>query len=68
MVGNSDSTSHGIISCLGPEKFVQIKRILIKFCHRKLGILVIMTHRVDPPWEGGNFKGKEAPIAKCKNG
>jgi len=46
MVDNSDSTSHSIISCLGREILVQINHILTKFCPWKLGVLVIMTHRV----------------------
>ena len=37
MMDNSGSTSHSIISCLGPEIFVQINRILTKFCHMKVG-------------------------------
>jgi len=45
-VDNSGSTSRSIISCLGPEISVQINRILTKFCSWKLGVLVIMTHRV----------------------
>ena len=46
MVDNSGSTSHSIITCLGPEIFVQINRILTKFFPWKLGIPVIMTHHV----------------------
>jgi len=45
-VDNSSSTSRSIISCLGPEVFVQINRILTKFCPWKLGVPVIKTHRV----------------------
>ena len=45
-VDNSGSTSHSIISYLGPEIFVQINHILTKFCSWKLGVPVIMTHRV----------------------
>jgi len=47
MVDNSGSTSRSIISCLGPEIFVQMNLILTKFCPWKLGVPVIMTHRVD---------------------
>jgi len=36
MVDNSGSASHSIISCLGPEIFVQINRILTKFCPMKV--------------------------------
>jgi len=32
----SGSTSRSIISCLGLEIFVQINRILTKFCHMKV--------------------------------
>ena len=46
MVDNSGSTSRSVISCLGPEIFVQINRILTKFCPWKLGVPEIMTHRV----------------------
>jgi len=46
MVDNSGSTSRRIISCLGPEIFVQINHILTKFSPSKLGLPVIMTHRV----------------------
>jgi len=46
MVNNSGSTSRSIISCLGPEIFVQINGILTKFCLWKLGVPVTMTHRV----------------------
>jgi len=46
MVDNSGSTLRSIISCIGPEIFVQIDRILTKFCPWKLGVLVIMTYRV----------------------
>jgi len=46
MVDNSGSISHSIISCLGHEIFVQINRILAKFCHWKLGVPVIMTHQL----------------------
>jgi len=46
MADNSGSTSHTIISCLGREIFVQINGILTKFCPWKLGVPVIMTHRV----------------------
>jgi len=46
VVDNSGTTSRSIISCIGAEIFVQINRILTKFCLRKLGVPVIMTHRV----------------------
>ena len=46
MVDNSGSTSRSIISCLGPEIFVQINRILTKFCRWKLVVPVIMTRHV----------------------
>jgi len=36
MVDNSGSTSCSIISCLGPEIFVHINRILTKFCPMKV--------------------------------
>jgi len=38
MVKNSGSTSRSIISVLGPEIFVQINRILTKFCPMKLKV------------------------------
>jgi len=47
MVDNSGSTSRRIISYLGTEIFVKINHILTKFCPRKLGVPVIMTHRVE---------------------
>jgi len=36
MMDNSGSFSRSIISCLGPEIFVQINRILTKFCVMKV--------------------------------
>ena len=36
MMDTSGSTSRSIISCLGLEIFVQINRILTKFCHMKV--------------------------------
>jgi len=35
MVDNSGSNSRSIISCLGPEIFVQINRLMSKFCPMK---------------------------------
>jgi len=46
LVDNSCSTSCSIISCLGLEIFVQINRILNKFCYEKIGVPVIMAHCV----------------------
>jgi len=46
MVDISGTTSRSTISCLGPEIFVQINRILTKLRLRKLGVPVIMTHSV----------------------
>jgi len=43
VVDNSCSTSCSIISCLGPEIFVQINRMLTKFCPWNLGVPLIMT-------------------------
>ena len=36
IVDNSGSTSRSIISCLGPEIFVQVNRIVTKFCPTKV--------------------------------
>jgi len=41
-VDNSGSTSRSIISCLGPEIFVQMNHIQTKFCRWNLGVPVIM--------------------------
>jgi len=38
---DTSSTSRSIISCLGPEIFVQINRISTKFCTWKLGVPVL---------------------------
>ena len=57
MVDNSGSTSRSIISCLGPEIFVQINRILTKFCSWKLGVPVTMTHRVHATGNATSFGG-----------
>jgi len=46
MVDNYGTNSRSIISCLGPEIFVQINLILTQVCPWKLGVPVIMTHRV----------------------
>jgi len=46
---SSGSTSRNIISCLGQDIFVQINRILTKFCPWKLRVPVVMTHRVVQP-------------------
>ena len=45
-VDNYGTTSRSIISCLGPEIFVQINRILTKFWPRKVRVPLIMAHRV----------------------
>ena len=44
--GNSDTTSHSIISRWGLESFVYTNRTLIKLCRWKLRGPVIMNHRV----------------------
>ena len=44
--GNSDSTSHSIISHSGLESFVYTNRILTNLCRWKLRGPVIMNHRV----------------------
>ena len=46
MEDNFGGNSRSIISCLVLEIFVQINHILTKFCPCKLGVPVIMTHRV----------------------
>ena len=44
--GNSDTTSHSIISRCGLKSFVSSNGLLIKLCRWKLGSPVIMNHRV----------------------
>jgi len=52
MVGNSGSTSYSIISCLGPEIFVQINRILSKI----LPLMKVMgSGNYDTPCIFANF-------------
>jgi len=43
---NTDSTLHSIISCSGLDIFVLINCILAKICRWKLGVPLIMEHRV----------------------
>jgi len=68
MVDNSGSTSRSIISCLGPEFFLQINHILTKFCPMK----VKDSGNYDTPcrmqmsemcctWLTGNTGPKKAP-------
>ena len=54
--GNSDSTSHSIITRCGLESFVYRNRILTKLCRWKLRGPVIMNHRVDMLYCASDFK------------
>ena len=49
MVDNSGNTSCSIISCPGPEIFVQINCILTKFCPRKFGCPLLEYRAVTLP-------------------